>query len=69
MFIRRKAREMDSKQLEKLRRQNQASFDKNIVNIKHTKDSARLDAQHKADHILNQVVCRLDDSIIKATLG
>jgi len=68
-YLRQKAREVDSSQLEQKRRQKQAVADKEVVESKRKKDMVRMAAKQKVNDELDKVVCRLDISIIKSSPG
>ena len=68
-YLRRKARERDSSQLEKMRRLRQAKADRDVVEAKREKDSARNAAKAKANEELDKVSVRLDVSAVEAAPG
>ena len=65
-YLCRKACERDSSQLEKMRRLRQAKADRDVVEAKREKDSARNAAKAKANEELDKVSVRLDVSAVEA---
>ncbi|EDR09156.1 uncharacterized protein LACBIDRAFT_326543 [Laccaria bicolor S238N-H82] len=68
-YLRRKAHERDSSQLEKTWRLRQAKADRDMVEAKREKDSARSAAKAKVNAELDKVTVRLDVSAVEASPG
>jgi hypothetical protein len=68
-FLRKKARQVDSDQLEQKRRQNQAQGDKDIVDKKRKGVATRELSKQKANMVLDLIKCRLDATSIRNAPG
>ena len=68
-YLRRKVRERDSSQLERMQRLRQAKADRDVVEAKREKDSTRNAAKAKANEELDKVSVCLDISAVEAAPG